>query len=538
MLRPDPFFDRADELAALERCWSQRSGGQMAMVYGRRRVGKTYLLQQYFSSGLYTGDAARPHCYYLAEQSTAEFQRLKLAERLLASFPTLGYTPAEIAFSWHSLLRFFAQRAAERTEGRISLILDEFPYLAAQTPELPSILQAWWDQEGTNLPVFLILCGSQLSFMESLGRETEPLFGRMNPKLKVEPLRYDDVESFYRQSSLYGPKEQLLMYGILGGTPRYHAKVNTDRGLAEEVVDLLLRPGSPLENEVRFLLSSEQIRDPAPHNAILSAIARGNTQYGHIQNATGIDSTALAHPLRTLQDLNWILKETSFGETSEKRGLYRIADPFLHFWYRFVGPLSSALQFSDPSRIYAEQIEPFLADYMGWRVFESICIQWLQRNARDRLGLAIHSAKRYWSRDGLTEIDIVAELANGRLLFGECKWSSQKPVGIKTYADLRAKVSSLPERKWRDGASFILFSFGGFSPELHTLAAESAEEGERLYLVDGDALTSRRIMPGSGLDWSTKNTGERPVVREKAMQTYGRQPPSTAAAGKKTRKNA
>jgi AAA+ ATPase superfamily predicted ATPase len=459
----------------------------MAMVYGRRRLGKTYLLQRYFTSGV--ADAADPktHCYYLAEQSMAEAQRLALAQRLLEAFPAPRVAPEEIAVSWNALLRYLAQQAAARPrdQGRIALILDEFPYLVAQSRELPSILQAWWDQEGAHLPIYLILCGSQLSVMTALGHESTPLFGRFNAgMLRVEPLRYDDVAAFYQDQPLYGLLEKLLMYGILGGTPRYHAMVDPERRLAEEVVSLLMRPRAVLESEVRYLLSSEQIRDPAPHNAVLNAVASGRTQYGEIQQAVGIEASALAHTLRTLQELGWIRKEVPYGESSNRRALYQIADPFLHFWYRFVTPLSSALQFSDPMRVFRTKVEPYLADFMGRNVFEDICRQWLRKHAESVLGLTIRQMGRYWSRDGRTEIDLVAELDDGRLLFGECKWSAQKPIRLGVYADLQAKVHSLPNRHWHEGASYVLFSVGGFAPELSDLAKSE----EQLYLVDGSQL--------------------------------------------------
>ena len=243
-----------------------------------------------------------------------------------------------------------------------------------------------------------------------------------------------------------------------------------------------------LENEVRFLLGSEQIRDPAPYNAVLGAIASGETQFGGIQQQTGTERGVLSFHLKTLLDLGWIRREFPFGETSDRRALYQVADPFLAFWYRFVAPLASALQFSDPQRVYAERVAPFLADYMGWNVFEAICHQWLQRHAQERLGLTIRRMGRYWSRDGRTELDIVAELDGGTFLFGECKWSANAAIGLSVYAGLKAKVQSLPEAKWRNKAACVLFAVGGFAPELRTLAAQPEE---RLYLVEGSGPAAR-----------------------------------------------
>jgi AAA+ ATPase superfamily predicted ATPase len=207
-----------------------------------------------------------------------------------------------------------------------------FPYLIQQTPELPSLLQAWWDREGIHAPLYLILCGSQLSAMAALGAESAPLFGRFNAGIfLLDPLRYEEVAAFYADSPHYGRVEK-MMYAILG------------------------------------------------------AVANGETQFGRIQDHTGVDRNVLFFYLKNLRELGWIRRELPFGETSDRRALYQVADPFLAFWYRFVAPLSSALQFSDPRKVYAERVAPYLADYMGLHIFEEICAQWLRRHAEANLG--------------------------------------------------------------------------------------------------------------------------------------------------------
>jgi hypothetical protein len=325
--------------------------------------------------------------------------------------------------------------------------------------------------------------------MAALGEESAPLFGRFNAGIfHLDPLLYEDVACFYANRPHYGIVEKLLMYGVFGGTPRYHALVDPSHPPAEEIVTLLMQPRAILENEVRFLLGSEQIRDPAPYNAILAAIASGETKFNRIQQLIGVERGALSKSLRTLLDLGWIRRELPFGERSDRRALYRVADPFLAFWYRFVAPLSSELQFSDPSAVYAARVAPYMADYMGWSVFEKICGQWLQRHAKERLGLTIRQMARYWSRDSRTEIDLMAELDDGKFLFGECKWRTESVMRLSDLSSLQAKVASLPEAKWRDKPSYILFAPGGFAPELQQLATDPAEH---LYLVTkNDMLTS------------------------------------------------
>src|SRR5260370_10595520 len=179
----------------------------MLLLYGRRRLGKTFLLQRYSTAGLDGNEPEKPHCYFLAEQSTAATLRLTLARQLIAALPSDGVAAEDIAVSWNALLRYASQQTKERKKaaGRFALILDEFPYLVDQTPELPSIIQAWWDREGIHSRIFLVLCGSQLSMMESLGRENKPLYGRFDAGImQLHPLSYDQVAEFYTENEHLG----------------------------------------------------------------------------------------------------------------------------------------------------------------------------------------------------------------------------------------------------------------------------------------------------------------------------------------------
>ena len=459
-----PFYNRTNELAALERAWSRTlPGGQFALLYGRRRLGKTHLLQHFFGE--------KPHAYHLADQSTPALQRLSLAQTLLEALPDEGVAPEEIAQTWNTLLRFVSQSLRDRTE-RFGLILDEFAYLIQQSPELPSILQSWWDREGLRLPILLVLCGSQLSTMRELGMQTAPLFGRFNAGIwRLEPLDYQDSALFYEDTT-YTTPEKLLLYGILGGTPRYHALLDPSQPLAEAICDLLLRPGAPLESEIQFLLGSEQIRDPAPYHATLTAIARGQTQAGQIANITGIEVSGLSYYLNRLLELDWIQRSRPFEERSDRRALWEIRDPFLTFWYRLVHPRQSALAFTPAETVWTGQLAPQLSVYMGQYVFEKICHQWLRKHGRGQLGMTILDAGRWWSRNGQIELDVVARLDSGGFLFGECKWAQAGPVGVDVYTSLVGKVMQLPEASWREHPRYVLFSGSGFTPELEALAAD------------------------------------------------------------------
>jgi AAA+ ATPase superfamily predicted ATPase len=151
VIRPEPFYNRRHELAALSRVWQHRPNGSLAIVYGRRRLGKTFLLQRFFTE---PDSRDIKVVYSLANQTTSEIQRLELAERLLSVLPDPLASARELAVSWNSLFRYASQQATKLgSEAKVALVLDEFPYLVDKSPELPSVLQSWWDMEGAHSPI-------------------------------------------------------------------------------------------------------------------------------------------------------------------------------------------------------------------------------------------------------------------------------------------------------------------------------------------------------------------------------------------------
>lgn len=464
-----PFYNRDIELRALEERWNAPEA-QLAVLYGRRRIGKTYLLQHFL-------EEQRPHVYFLAAQTSLAENMRELAEALLACAPDSGLSPTDLP-TFRSILEFLWQTTRER---RVALVLDEFQYLLALDPSLPSQIQAWWDTRGLRSRAFLVLCGSHLGMMEGLGGAQSPLFGRFTFRNKLQPMTYDDTARFYGKSS-YAAREKLMAYGVLGGTPRYHALFDPQQSLSHNICERILSPVGLLHHEPEFLISSSQVRDPAPYNAALRAIAEGCTRANEIAQRVGITPSQLSFHLKTLMDLEWVVREEPFGERSGKTTLYRISDHFIHFWYRFVAGLRSELEFQDAASVYPTRVEPFLSDYMGRHVFEDICGQYLRRSGSQRLGQAIMRSGRYWTRDAQVEMDILAELADERFLLGECKWSSS-PMGMDVYYGLREKTARLPRPEYRQDPVYALFSAAGFRPDL-----EETARREAVLLVSGEDL--------------------------------------------------
>lgn len=462
------FFNRTRELAALEELWSSDKG-QFALLYGRRRVGKTYLLQHFFEE--------KPHCYFLASQTTLTDNLAQLAESVIAKVPGSGYTPKDLP-TLNSILRFIGNTAREK---RFAVIIDEFQYLLEQDAGIASQIQAWWDSDGIRSGVFLVLCGSHIGLMEGLGGPQAPLFGRFTFNYKLSPMNYTDIAKFYDKSD-YTVRDKLTAYGVLGGTPRYHALINPKKSFKDQICTHILSPLGLLHNEPDVLLLSSQVRDPAPYNGALRAIANGRTRFNEIAQEVGVSSSQLSFYLRVLKEMDWIRREYPFDEKNDRRAIYRASDNFLHFWYRFIAPGRSEMEFNDPKEVYERRIAPHLSEYMGRMAFEGICHQWLRLRGMHSIGTGIIESGRYWSRDGSLEIDVIAELEDGGYLMGECKWSSS-PVGLGVYYELREKINRLPNAKYRINPRFIMFSLSGFEPELQQLAKK-----ENVLLITGDDL--------------------------------------------------
>lgn len=463
------FYDRENELATLNSAWDADSS-QLALLYGRRRIGKTYLLQHFFGND-------KPHCYYLAAQTSLSDNISQLAELVVSCQQESGLTSADLP-TFRSILNFIENMADNK---RFVLVLDEFQYLLDQDPSLPSQIQAWWDTSGIRSKIFLVLCGSHLGVMEGLGGPQAPLFGRFTVRQKLPPMKYFNTSEFY-SNSRYSIREKLIAYGTLGGTPRYHALFNPKKDLGLNICDIILSPTGLLHSEPEVLISSSRIRDLSPYNGVLRAIAGGCTKSNTISQRVGIASNLLNFYMKHLMEWEWVIREYPFGEKSDSRAIYKINDHFVHFWYRFVSRLRSELEFNDTEIVYKTRIEPHIDQYMGQYVFEDICHQYLKLNGSRIIGKSIINAGRYWSRDGSVEIDIVAELEGGGRLFGECKWSSS-PVDISVYLEIREKIARLPNLGSSVNPRYILFSLSGFTDDLQSIA-----ESQNLILVSGNNL--------------------------------------------------
>ena len=398
-----PFFNREDEQKRLRRAM-KAPGGAMAVIYGRRRCGKSTLLQHVISS---------PDVYYLADQKEPALQMLDLAAEADKTVPL--FSSASYA-TWDALL----QNLNDRLDRRIALCLDEFPYLVQLSPALPSILQKYLDRPGPK-KLNLILCGSSQRMMHGLVLDrTAPLYGRALEILKIEPLKAGWIRNAL---GLEGEKA-VEAYSVWGGVPRYWELASSFDGLEEAVGELVLHRNGVLHEEPMGLLLDEMRSAVQPYS-LLSVIGQGCHRLSEIAGRLGKPATSLMRPLAQLVDLGYVRRETPFGENekSTRRTLYKIADPFLLFHFKFVQPNKSQLEVGGV---------PAVAAKVSKQLSLHVSAVWEQL-ARDSVpfcaagGYQWGPARRWWGTgtdDRPMEVDVVAESLDGRaVLVGEAKWN-------------------------------------------------------------------------------------------------------------------
>ncbi len=449
------FVDRETELAFLEQTWGS-DRAELIVVYGRRRVGKTGLLRAF--------SADRPHTFWMASLSSEAILRQSFTDAL---WQTTHPDSPEAGFVYGSWERAFQAMAELAATERHLVVIDEFPYLASADPSIPSVLQKVWDEHLQHTRLMLVLCGSHIGMME---RETlvyrAPLFGRRTGQIQLRPL---PLRAAGVMLSRYSPIQQIEAYVILGGVPAYLSQFDDQQPLAANIEQRILNPASYLYQEPLFLLR-EELQEPRNYFAILQAIAQGRTQLNEITQVTGMERGPVSRYLAILQDLRLVERRVPVTEPQpdkSRRGIYRLRDPFLGFWFRFVAPHLSTLESGHTAPI-ARLVETELSTFAG-PVFEDLCRDWVAEQAiSDNLRFLPERIGAWW--DGREEIDLMAIGADA-VLFGECKWTG-RPVGVNVLDDLKRKTHLLIPSLGGRSVRFALFARSGFTPALETLAQD------------------------------------------------------------------
>lgn len=286
------------------------------------------------------------------------------------------------------------ERTALSKEKRIVFVINEYPYLAKAKPAISAMLQHVIDHKWTEYKMYLILCGSSMSFMESqvLGQES-PLYGRRTGQFKIEPLDYKETTVFHSNLSA---ENNSLIYGITGGVPHYINKLGVRDSVDEALLDNFFDRSSYLYEEPGNLLKQE-LREPAIYHAIIKAIAEGASRMNDIKMKVGEENSLVSKYLKTLIDLGIVRKETPITEKPGKKTIYLLADNFFRFWYRFVPVNMSAIDSGRIAKTYPHAVKRYLPDYMGL-IFEKMCREYLLYYS-DKLPIELSEIGQWWGTD-------------------------------------------------------------------------------------------------------------------------------------------
>lgn len=402
------FVDRKKEFERLQKSL-RREKPQFIVVYGRRRIGKSTLIKKVM-------DFSRGDIYFLADKTSEPSQRQLFSTTIDMTIE--GFSAANYP-TWESLLLSLNRSV----DHRITVCLDEFPYLVKSCPALPSILQKLLDDK--KLKFDLIICGSSQQMMQGFVLDSkEPLYGRADEIIKMKPIAPAFVSEALRCDAAQAVRE----YAVWGGVPRYWELRENYDSLYDAIEHLLLTSEGTLYDESSKLLYDE-MRDTVQASSILSFIGNGANKLSEIAARAEKQATDITPHLSRLRELGFINKEIPFGESEKKskKGLYHISDPLLRFHYRYVIPYRSLIELGN-SQAVLTVFKNAENDYVS-RAWEELCRNHISAYGMD--GIIYQMASRWWGsyyneekQQYLpVELDVVAESFDGKHLFiGECKW--------------------------------------------------------------------------------------------------------------------
>lgn len=426
--KPRALIDRDAEWAELARIWGS-DRPELGIVVGRRRAGKSFLLSRFVA----------PHgLYYQATKQTSR-EQLNVMTRVLAQhFGDPGLAFGSGFPDWRSVLEYLRTKAGR---GPLMVVLDEFPYLAEADPSLPSVIQAWWDHEAAASRCKLILSGSYISAMRRLTEADQPLYGRRTAGLNVRPFTFREAAEFV---PAYAPRERMVTYALFGGLPGNLALLDRKATLAENVARHLLAPTSRLFDDGERILDTF-LADAAVHYSILQAVAGGEHTFSKIANRVGRQTSSISRPLAWLEEMDLITKTFPITEgksPNPKLIRYRIADPYVGFWHRFVLPIR-AMGVADlltPTEVWHGHVQPGLSDHMG-EVFEEACRTWVGLDRGRQLPFRPVRVGEWWTATSDHQVDVVALGPERQMLVGECKWGRAGAGDIRTLRERGAIIA-------------------------------------------------------------------------------------------------
>ncbi len=473
------FHNRKRELDLLDDLYA-RPGGQMFVLYGRRRVGKTALVGHWLES------RRHPTLFWTADRTSAAAQLRSFSRAIQNHVNPDQVVPADFTYSnWEMVLselpRLPAHPAGGAQSQRLVVVIDEFTYLVESDSSLPSVLQRLWDHQLKRCNLLLILTGSHAGMIE---REVlsyrSPLYNRATSSLHLQPMSFGALSAFFPS---YSAEDRASVYACVGGVPQYLELLNPGRTVEWNLQQLL---SSAMIIDDAGALLRDQLGEPRNYVAIVAAIASGFTRMTEIAKMAGLQHSAVARYLEVLQRLGIIERKvpaTISRPEQSKQGRYQVIDHYLRFYYRFLAPARANLERGLTQQAW-QNIRKHLPEFVGTYVFEELACEWVLRQGdAGRLPFVPRRVGSFWGT-GKPQIDVVAINEDDHaILLGECKWTAE-PIRKRIVEDFIARAQQVippPADRWQ--VTYALFSRSGVTEE-----ARQAGRGHKCLWVNLDQM--------------------------------------------------
>lgn len=429
------FIGRKTELKNLNHMY-QSNRFEMAVIYGRRRVGKTSIIKQFIKD--------KPAIYVQGVEATAE-TNLRFLSNAILDFEEPKRNNRQKSFYDFKEAFEEVQDIADKQDEKLIFIMDEYPYFAESAGEISSVLQYEIDhlfKEKNN--IMLILCGSSMSFMEHqvLGYKS-PLYGRKTGQFKIRPF---DIFNTKKMLPKVNNDDLLAYYGITDGIPQYLSFVNQDLSIAENIQKMFLNQNAPLQDEPNVLLQ-EELRKPATYFSILNALAHGKNKSSQISQAIGMSNgSSISAYLNNLIDLEIIERKQPIFENNVRKAIYAFKDNMFKFWFKFIAEAQDQIAL-ERTRGVLLGIMDELSRFLG-PMFEQASRDWLWQ--QDDLPFYPKKISSWWGNNPIKhrqeEIDVVASNHDdSEAIVGECKWRNADKLNHEMIDTLITRAALLPK---------------------------------------------------------------------------------------------